>query len=128
MNLDRKDRVIDEIQESRRLKIEAWLKKYKSPFSKVIQKLLIANNGMAAVKGMKSISKWAFDKFGDENMIEFVVMATPEDLVCNSEFIRMADVVIHVPGGPNHNNYANVDLILNIARAENVDVSLIKIL
>ena len=44
----------------------------------------------------------------DENAIEFVVMATPEDLKANAEYIRMATEVVDVPGGSNNNNYANV--------------------
>ena len=42
-------------------------------------------------------------------------MATPEDLAVNAEYIRMADQVEEVPGGSNANNYANVDLIVEIA-------------
>lgn len=48
--------------------------------SHVIEKVLIANNGNAAVKAIRSIRKWAYDIFGDESAIQFVVMATPEDL------------------------------------------------
>ena len=47
---------------------------------RVIEKVLIANNGVAAVKAIRSIRKWAYDVFGDERAIQFVVMATPEDL------------------------------------------------
>ena len=46
----------------------------------VIEKVLIANNGVAAVKAIRSIRKWAYEVFGDERAISFVVMATPEDL------------------------------------------------
>ena len=45
-----------------------------------IEKVLIANNGVAAVKAIRSIRRWAYDVFGDERAIKFVVMATPEDL------------------------------------------------
>ena len=48
----------------------------------VIEKILIANNGVAAVKAIRSIRKWAYEVFGDERAIQFVVMATPEDLRC----------------------------------------------
>ena len=47
---------------------------------RVIEKVLIANNGVAAVKAIRSIRKWAYDVCGDERAIQFVVMATPEDL------------------------------------------------
>lgn len=46
--------------------------------------------------------------------MQFVAMATPEDLRANAEYIRMADEVVDVPGGNNSNNYANGALwILN---------------
>lgn len=46
----------------------------------VVEKVLIANNGVAAVKAIRSIRKWAYEVFRDERAIKFVVMATPEDL------------------------------------------------
>ena len=46
----------------------------------IIQKVLIANNGVAAVKAIRSIRRWAYEVFGNEKAISFVVMATPEDL------------------------------------------------
>ncbi len=39
-----------------------------------------------------------------------------------TEYIRMADQCIHVPGGSNNNNYANCDLILDIAKRVPVQV------
>jgi hypothetical protein len=45
-----------------------------------IEKILISNNGVAAVKAIRSIRKWAYEVFGNERAIQFVVMATPEDL------------------------------------------------
>ena len=87
----------------------------------IIKKVLIANNGIAAVKEIRSVRKWAYETFGDERMIQFVAMATPEDLEINAEYIRMADQYIEVPGGTNNNNYANVDLIVEIAERVDVD-------
>ncbi|KIJ20620.1 hypothetical protein PAXINDRAFT_165527 [Paxillus involutus ATCC 200175] len=81
----------------------------------VITKVLIANNGIAAVKEIRSIRQWSYETFGRERAIEFTVMATPEDLKVNAEYIRMADQYIEVPGGSNNNNYANVDLIVDVA-------------
>ncbi|KAF0496183.1 acetyl-CoA carboxylase [Gigaspora margarita] len=86
----------------------------------VITKILIANNGIAAVKEIRSVRKWAYETFGDERTIEFTVMATPEDLKINAEYIRMADQYIEVPGGSNNNNYANVPLIVDIAERTGV--------
>lgn len=48
-------------------------------------------------------------------------MATPEDMKANAEYIRMADQVVDVPGGSNNNNYANVNLICEIATRLKVD-------
>ena len=53
--------------------------------------VLIANNGIAAVKEIRSVRKWAYEMFGDERAIQFTVMATPEDLQANADYIRMAD-------------------------------------
>lgn len=88
---------------------------------RVIRKVLIANNGMAAAKSILSMRRWAFNEFGDENAIQFLAMATPEDLGANAEFIRYADDYVEVPGGSNKNNYANVPLITEIAKREGVD-------
>ncbi|KAF2104533.1 acetyl-CoA carboxylase acc1 [Rhizodiscina lignyota] len=81
----------------------------------VITNVLIANNGIAAVKEIRSVRKWAYETFGDERAIQFTVMATPEDLGANADYIRMADQYVEVPGGTNNNNYANVELIVDVA-------------
>lgn len=86
----------------------------------VITKILIANNGIAAVKEIRSVRRWAYETFGDNRAIQFTVMATPEDLAANAEYIRMADQCVEVPGGTNNNNYANVDLIVEIAERTKV--------
>ena len=81
---------------------------------------MIANNGIAAVKEIRSVRKWAYETFGDERTVQFTVMATPEDLAANADYIRLADKYVEVPGGTNNNNYANVDLIVDVA--ERMDV------
>ncbi|XP_015039536.2 acetyl-CoA carboxylase isoform X1 [Drosophila pseudoobscura] len=83
--------------------------------TRVINRVLIANNGIAAVKCMRSIRRWAYEMFKNERAIRFVVMVTPEDLKANAEYIKMADHYVPVPGGSNNNNYANVELIVDIA-------------
>ena len=60
--------------------------------------MLIANNGIAAVKEIRSVRKWAYETFGDERAIQFTVMATPEDLQANADYIRMADQYVEVCG------------------------------
>ncbi|XP_048411956.1 acetyl-CoA carboxylase 2 isoform X2 [Stegostoma tigrinum] len=82
----------------------------------VIEKVLIANNGIAAVKCMRSIRRWSYEMFRNERAVRFVVMVTPEDLKANAEYIKMADQYVPVSGGPNNNNYANVELIVDIAK------------
>ncbi|XP_049793738.1 acetyl-CoA carboxylase isoform X1 [Schistocerca nitens] len=83
--------------------------------TKVINKVLIANNGIAAVKCMRSVRRWSYEMFKNERAVRFVVMVTPEDLKANAEYIKMADHYVPVPGGTNNNNYANVELIVDIA-------------
>ena len=36
-------------------------------------------------------------------------------ILANAEYIKMADYVCKVNGGSNNNNYANVELIVNMA-------------
>ncbi|TKS78760.1 Acetyl-CoA carboxylase 2 [Collichthys lucidus] len=93
--------------------------------NRVIEKVLIANNGIAAVKCMRSIRRWSYEMFRNERTIRFVVMVTPEDLKANAEYIKMADHYVPVPGGPNNNNYANVELIVDIAKRIPVQTALL---
>ena len=113
---------------------EEFIKRFNG--TKVINKILIANNGIAAVKCMRSIRRWSYEIFRNERAIRFVVMVspntlfstlinsvfqvTPEDLKANAEYIKMADHYVPVPGGSNNNNYANVELIVDIAKRMNV--------
>nr|ASZ00196.1 acetyl-CoA carboxylase 1 [California macrophylla] len=88
---------------------------------KPVHSILIANNGMAAVKFIRSVRTWAYETFGTEKAILLVAMATPEDMRINAEHIRIADQFVEVPGGTNNNNYANVQLILEMAEITHVD-------
>ncbi|KAG4303338.1 hypothetical protein PCK1_000302 [Pneumocystis canis] len=81
----------------------------------VITSVLIANNGIAAVKEIRSIRKWAYETFNNERAIQFTVMATPEDLKINADYIKMAEQYVEIPGGSSNNNYANVELIVDVA-------------
>lgn len=81
---------------------------------KQIHSILIANNGMAAVKFIRSVRTWAYETFGTEKAVLLVAMATPEDMRINAEHIRIADQFLEVPGGTNNNNYANVQLIVEV--------------
>ncbi|KAH8077533.1 acetyl-CoA carboxylase [Aureococcus anophagefferens] len=73
--------------------------------SRIIRKVLIANNGMAATKSIMSMRRWAYLELGDEKAISFVVMATPEDLNANAEFAprrvrRGANIAFMGPPAP----------------------------
>jgi len=83
--------------------------------------VLVANNGIAAVKFIRSIRSWAYKTFGNERAVALVAMATPEDMRIDAEHIRMADQFVEVPGGANNNNYGNVQLIVQVADRANVD-------
>lgn len=60
--------------------VESYVSELGGSKSLVIEKVLIANNGVAAVKAIRSVRRWAYEVFGNERAISFVVMATPEDL------------------------------------------------
>jgi len=81
-----------------------------------IKRVLICNNGIAAVKCMRSIRRWSYEVFGNDRAIEFVCMVTPEDMQANAEFVRLADYHIDALGGSNNHNYANVDFIIKAAQ------------
>ncbi|KAL5475565.1 hypothetical protein EMCRGX_G025395 [Ephydatia muelleri] len=83
---------------------------------RAIEKILVANNGIGAVKFIRSVRRWSYEIFGSDQAIKFHAMVTPEDMKANAEYIRLADNYIPVPGGSNNHNYANVDLILDIAK------------
>ncbi|KAK1431271.1 hypothetical protein QVD17_07727 [Tagetes erecta] len=89
--------------------------------NKPIHSVLIANNGMAAVKFIRSVRTWSYETFGSEKAVLLVAMATPEDMRINAEHIRIADQFVEVPGGTNNNNYANVQLIVETAEITHVD-------
>ncbi|KAH9072271.1 acetyl CoA carboxylase [Lactarius deliciosus] len=69
---------------------------------------------IAAVKEIRSVRQWSYETFGDERAVEFT------DLKVNAEYIRMADRYVEVPGGSNNHNYANVDLIVDVAERAGV--------
>jgi hypothetical protein len=76
---------------------------------------------MAATKAILSMRQWAFTQLGSSDELEFVVMASKDDLQANAEFIRLANAYVEVPAGKNTNNYANVKLIVDIAQKQSVD-------
>lgn len=101
-------------------RISEFVKEHGGTFT--IQRVLLANNGIAAVKEMRSVRKWAYEIFSNDRIIEFVAMATPDDFKANAEYIKMADRIVEVSGGTNNNNFANVDLIVQLAQENKVQV------
>merc|ERR1719382_2050362 len=99
--------------------LEAYVKLHGG--TRVLKRILIANNGMAATKAILSMRQWAFNELGSSSELEFIAMASRDDLEANAEFIRLADSYVEVPPGKNVNNYANVPLIVQIARQKAVD-------
>ena len=47
---------------------------------RVIEKILVANNGIGAVKFIRSVRRWAYEMFGNDRAVQFHAMVTPEDL------------------------------------------------
>ena len=47
---------------------------------RVIEKVLIANNGIGAVKFIRSVRRWSYEMFNNERAVTFHAMVTPEDL------------------------------------------------
>ncbi|CAK0790357.1 unnamed protein product [Prorocentrum cordatum] len=76
---------------------------------------------MAATKAIMSMRQWAFLELGSASALHFVAMASQNDLDANMEYIRLADSFVEVPAGKNTFNYANVELIVDIARKQEVD-------
>ena len=37
--------------------------------------------------------RWSYETFGSEQAFQFLVMATPDDIVIGSEYIKLADEV-----------------------------------
>lgn len=81
----------------------------------------MANNGLGAVKFIRSVRMWSVRTFGNDKAISMVAMASPEDIRINAEHLQLADQFVEVPGGTNNNNYANVRLILQTAERAQVD-------
>ena len=58
--------------------------------------VLIANNGIAAVKCIRSVRRWSYEMFKNECAVRFVVMVTPEDLKANAGPYSLIIVIIVV--------------------------------
>ena len=47
----------------------------------IIKKVLIANNGIGALKAIRSVRKWAYQTFGNERMVVYSMF--PSNCNCN---------------------------------------------
>uniref|UniRef100_H3BFJ1 acetyl-CoA carboxylase n=1 Tax=Latimeria chalumnae TaxID=7897 RepID=H3BFJ1_LATCH len=74
--------------------------------------VLIANNGIAAVKCMRSIRRWSYEMFRNERTIRFVVMVTPEDLKANLGVFERGVRLATLSDPSNANSISEVSLLL----------------
>lgn len=82
--------------------------------NKLITRIFIANNGLSAVKFIKSMVDFSYQACG-KNVFEFCGMATLEDLESGYEYCtRLTDFEI-VDSGPSKTNFGNVELVVRIA-------------
>uniref|UniRef100_A0A0N4ZJF5 Acetyl-CoA carboxylase n=1 Tax=Parastrongyloides trichosuri TaxID=131310 RepID=A0A0N4ZJF5_PARTI len=89
--------------------------------ARVIKKVLVATNGIAAVKCILSIRKLLMQLFKDDRIIKFICLTTEQEIQSHAEYLKMADYCVFSPAGSNNNNYANVDEIVEHAVRNNVD-------
>uniref|UniRef100_A0AC35UAX5 Acetyl-CoA carboxylase n=1 Tax=Rhabditophanes sp. KR3021 TaxID=114890 RepID=A0AC35UAX5_9BILA len=89
--------------------------------ARVIKKVLVATNGIAAVKCILSIRKLLMQLFKEDRIIKFICLTTSQEIESHAEYLKMADYVVLSPAGANTNNYANVDEIVEHAVANKVD-------
>ena len=87
-----------------------------------IRRILIASNGMAAMKFIRSIKDWCTITFGDRNVVSLCVMCSEDDSESLSKYIEYSDNVVCVPGGKSSLNYGNVELIVETAISQSADV------
>ncbi|KAK0396480.1 hypothetical protein QR680_001733 [Steinernema hermaphroditum] len=86
-----------------------------------VKKILVATNGIAAVKCILSTRKFAQDKFGDDRLIKLISLTTEQEINSNAEYLKRVDGFAISPAGANTNNYANVDEIVRHAVEQKVD-------
>lgn len=84
--------------------------------------MLIANNGIAAVKCMRSIRRWAYEMFRNERAIRFVVMVTPEDLKANAgkfkHHVNISTFYVHLDVFGDSENVTPVRNVVDVSAAE----------
>ncbi|KAF1755629.1 hypothetical protein GCK72_012079 [Caenorhabditis remanei] len=88
---------------------------------KSIKRVLIANNGLAAMKCLISIRQWLQNQFVTSDVVSFVCVATEDEMKSASHYLKLADEIIMAPAGSNSKNFANVDVIVSLALKSRVD-------
>uniref|UniRef100_A0A7E4VD69 Acetyl-CoA carboxylase n=1 Tax=Panagrellus redivivus TaxID=6233 RepID=A0A7E4VD69_PANRE len=86
-----------------------------------IHKVLIATNGIAAVKCITSMRKLLMQVFKDDHIVKFICLTTEQEVAAQAEYLKLADSIVFSPSGANTNNYANVDEIIEHAISCEVD-------
>lgn len=61
--------------------------------TRAINKVLIANNGIAAVKCMRSMRRWCYNMFQDERAVKFLVMVRQKFTKKNSSFTNRNSIL-----------------------------------
>lgn len=77
---------------------EALVREYGG--TRVIRRVLIANNGMAATKFILSVRRWLHLTCGDSSLIKLIGMATPDDIKASAKHVSLANVIEEVRGMP----------------------------
>ncbi|GMT36213.1 hypothetical protein PFISCL1PPCAC_27510 [Pristionchus fissidentatus] len=86
-----------------------------------ITRVLVATNGIAAVRCMLSIRRVLQHMFNNDRAVKFICITTEQEILSNAEYLKLADHYVTSPGGENRNNYANVDEIVSHAIEQKVD-------
>lgn len=88
--------------------------------SRAVSRVLVANNGNAAIKAIMSWREWEALTF-PRRALEVVCLATKDDIEANAEYISHCDKLVEVPAGANSLNFANVTLLAQLCEDHGCD-------
>uniref|UniRef100_A0A1I7T0B6 acetyl-CoA carboxylase n=1 Tax=Caenorhabditis tropicalis TaxID=1561998 RepID=A0A1I7T0B6_9PELO len=86
-----------------------------------IKRVLIANNGLAAMKCLISIRQWLQNQFDTSDIVTLICIATEDEMKSASHYLKLADEIIMAPSGANSKNFANVEVITRLAIESRAD-------
>ncbi|CAD6194134.1 unnamed protein product [Caenorhabditis auriculariae] len=109
------DVVFDSIQDFLEFHVEA------EEMRRPIRRILIATNGIAAIKAMQSIRSFLLCTFRNSKLVKFICIATTDEMSSSSEYLKFADVIVFSPAGSNKCNFANVEEIVSHAIENHAD-------